>query len=421
MLSSYTLKWGKGARLFDNLRLIAAYQHIEESRNDRRFRNDQLNHRIEKLDIFSLNIDFNKDINRHEIRFGLEGTYNKVNSTAFAENIVDGKTEALDTRYPDGGSTMQSVAGYITHSFEISPRWILNDGIRLSYVGLQAQFVDKTFFDFPFTEARQDHTALNGNIGMVFMPGENWRFTVIGSSGFRAPNVDDLGKVFESVPGAVVLPNPDLEPEYTYNLEAGISKTVAEKVTIGGTGYYTWYRNAITTQPGAFNGQDSILFDGVLSQVTYNTNAGEAYLYGANVYLSADVTDQFSITSTLNYTYGRIKTDSIDLPLDHIPPVFGKTSFQLKLPKFNAEFWVMYNGWKYLKDFNMLGEDNFGFATPNGMPAWMTLNLRTSYQISPNFQLQLALDNILDTNYRVFASNISAPGRNFIATLRGTF
>ena len=421
LLSSYTLKWGKGARLFDNVRFIAAYQHIEESRNDRRFEKDLRNHRLEKLDIFSLNIDFNKDINRHEIRFGLEGTYNNVNSTAFAENIVDGKTEALDTRYPDGGSSMQSAAGYITHSFEISPRWILNDGIRFSYVGLQAQFVDKTFFDFPFSEVRQDHTALNGNIGMVFMPGEDWRFTTIASSGFRAPNIDDLGKVFESVPGAVVLPNPDLEPEYTYNLEAGISKTIGEKVTVGATGYYTWYRNAITIQPGTFEGQDSILFNGVLSQVTYNANAQDAYLYGANAYFSADVTDQFSITSTLNYTYGRIKTDSIDLPLDHIPPVFGKTSFQLKLPKFNAEFWVMYNGWKRLEDYNLLGEDNFAFATSNGMPAWMTLNLRTSYQISPNFQIQLALDNILDTNYRVFASNISAPGRNLIVTLRGTF
>ena len=31
------------------------------------------------------------------------------------------------------------------------------------------------------------------------------------------------------------------------------------------------------------------------------------------------------------------------------------------------------------------------------------------------------LMNILDQNYRNFASNISAPGRNFIVTLRGSF
>ncbi|MCB9284669.1 MAG: TonB-dependent receptor [Lewinellaceae bacterium] len=421
LLSSYMLNWNRASGLFDNFRLILAYQNIEESRNDRRFRQDLLNHRTEKLDILTLNADFNKDIKRHEIRFGLEGTYNKVNSTAYAENIVDGKTEALDTRYPDGGSNMRTAAAYVTHSFEISPHWILNEGIRFSCVGLSARFADKTFFDFPFTEAKQDHTALNGNLGLIYMPKGGWRVTVAGSSGFRAPNVDDLGKVFESVPGNVILPNPDLNPEYTYNLEAGLSKTFAGKITLGGTVYYTWYRNAITTQPGTFNGQDSILFNGVLSQVTYNVNSQHAYLYGGNAYLSADVTDQFSITSTLNYTYGRIRTDTTNYPLDHIPPVFGKTSFNLKLDKFRGEFWVMYNGWKRLEDYNLLGEDNFAFATPDGMPAWMTLNLRTSYQLSRYFQVQVALDNILDTNYRVFASNISAPGRNLVVTVRGTF
>ena len=421
LLSSYNLDWRMDKRFIDHLRLILAYQNIEESRHDRRFRQDMLNHRTERLDIFSLNLDFSEDIRRHEIRFGLEGTYNLVQSTAYAENIIDGKTEALDTRYPDGGSAMQTAAAYITHAFEISPHWILNDGIRFSYVGLQARFDDKTFFDFPFDEAKQDHTALNGHLGLVFMPDGGWRFTLIGSSGFRAPNVDDLGKVFESVPGTVILPNPGLEPEYTYNLEAGFSKVFAGKLTVGGTGYYTWYRNAITIQPGAFNGQDSILFDGVLSQITYNINALEAYLYGANAYLSADVTDHFSITSTLNYTYGRIRSDTTDYPLDHIPPVFGKTSFRLNLNKFRGEFWVMYNGWKRLEDYNLLGEDNFAFATPQGMPAWLTLNLRTSYQVSPHFQIQVALENILDANYRIFASNISAPGRNLIVTARGAF
>jgi outer membrane receptor protein involved in Fe transport len=30
----------------------------------------------------------------------------------------------------------------------------------------------------------------------------------------------------------------------------------------------------------------------------------------------------------------------------------------------------------------------------------------------------VGLDNILDVNYRQFASNISAPGRNLVVTLR---
>ena len=421
LFGAYSLNLNNDKGIYDHARIILAYQNIKESRNDRRFNKNIRNSRIEKLDIFSLNADFDKKIERNEIRYGIQGTYNKVNSTALMEDIVADTTGKLDTRYPDGGSTMQTIAGYFTHTFEINKKLILNDGIRLSNVRLNSTFKDTTFFPFPFREVTQKNTALNGNIGLVCMPGADWRFTLLGSSGFRAPNVDDLSKVFESVPGSVVVPNPKLNPEYTYNADLGISKTIKKKVTIGTTGFYTVYKNAITNQPGTFNGQDSIVYSGQLSRVTMSVNAAEAYIYGINGYFSSDVSDNFSISSTINYTYGRIKTDTTDYPLDHIAPFFGKTSFNLKLKKFRGEFFVMYNGWKRLKDYNLSGEDNFSEATANGTPAWITLNLRSAYQFNRYLQLQIALENILDQNYRVFASGISAPGRNFIITLRGSF
>jgi len=163
------------------------------------------------------------------------------------------------------------------------------------------------------------------------------------------------------------------------------------------------------------------MYDGQLSQVTSNVNALEAYIYGTSINLKADITDNFSIASSLNYTYGRIKTDTTAYQLDHIPPVFGKTSFNLNLNKFRYEFFVMYNGWKREKDYNKYGEDNFKSATPNGMPAWFTLNLRTAYQFNKHIQLQAGLANLLNQNYRVFASGIGAPGRNLFVTLRGNF
>ncbi|GAB3829624.1 hypothetical protein GCM10028895_44700 [Pontibacter rugosus] len=55
------------------------------------------------------------------------------------------------------------------------------------------------------------------------------------------------------------------------------------------------------------------------------------------------------------------------------------------------------------------------------MPAWHTLNLRTAYQVTPQLQFQAALENITNRYYRVFASGISAPGRNVVLTLRGKF
>mgnify|MGYP000151658336 CR=1 FL=1 len=41
--------------------------------------------------------------------------------------------------------------------------------------------------------------------------------------------------------------------------------------------------------------------------------------------------------------------------------------------------------------------------------------------LSDSFTVQMALENILDQHYKTFASGLSAPGRNFIVTLRARF
>jgi hemoglobin/transferrin/lactoferrin receptor protein len=421
LLACYTLNLTGSNLFYNNARIIAGYQQIEESRNDRKFGKTILNHRIESVDVYTLNADFNKNVQEHEIRYGVEATFNNVESKANAENIETGALSALDTRYPDGGSAMQTKAAYVSHTWEISPKLILSEGLRYSDVILESKFNDKTFFPFTFNSVKQNSGALNGNIGIVYMPGGEWRFSALASSGFRAPNVDDLTKVFESVPGKVIVPNPNLKPEHTYNGELTIGKGFQERVKIEATGFYTRYVNALTTQSSTFQGNDSVFYNGVNSAVQTTFNKGEAYIYGFNAGLAADITDAFSIVSNINYTYGRIKTDSTDYPLDHIAPVFGKTSFNLKLNKFRGEFFLLYNGWKRLKDYNVVGEDNLAYATPLGTPAWYTLNLRSTYHFNKNIQLQMALENILDYNYRVFASGISAPGRNFSVTLRASF
>ena len=89
--------------------------------------------------------------------------------------------------------------------------------------------------------------------------------------------------------------------------------------------------------------------------------------------------------------------------------------------KFTGEVFALYNGWKRLKDYSASGEDNLAYATPHGMPAWYTLNARAGYRIHKYISAEVALENILDYNYRVFASGISAPGRNLVVTLRGSF
>jgi hemoglobin/transferrin/lactoferrin receptor protein len=420
-LAAYTLDFKKKNTFFDQGRLILAYQAIEESRIVRKFNDSWETNNIEKLDIFTINADFFQKIKKHELRYGTEAFLNLVNSSAFAKNVATNTIRDTSTRYPDAGSSMRSAAIYATHTWEISDKFILNDGLRFSYVGLNANFTDTTYFPFPFNSINQNNSAFNGNLGFVYLPSKTWRITANTSTGFRAPNVDDLSKVFESVPGSVVVPNPNLKVEYTVNGELGITKEILRGLRASINFYYTNLSNALITQNSQFQGADSIQYGGELSQVMSTVNAGKAYIYGIEGALAGQLNKYITVLGTVNYTKGRIITDTVPYPLDHIPPVFGKFSVISSVNKLRTELYVNYAAWKRVKDYNMIGEDNFSYATAEGMPSWFTLNARVSYSITKDISFQLACENILDQNYRQFASNISAPGRNFILTLKGNF
>lgn len=423
MLASLNTQITSSAKLFDKLNIILAGQSISQDRINRRFKNDNKTFQMEDVMVYSLNADFVKFVKeKHEVRYGLEGTYNDVKSEAKRVNIKTDEEFPSQTRYPDGGSTMISYAAYLSHKWKVSEKFIISDGIRLSASSLHSEFVDTTFFPFPYKEIDQKSKAITGNLGFVVKPTQSWKISLLGSTGFRTPNVDDLTKIFDSTTGNLIIANPDLKPENAFNVELGLDKTFNESVKVSVVGWYTKLVNAMVVKNFQYNGQDSVIYDGVMSQVQAVQNADEGYIQGITGTFMADFNEHFSFMSTATYTYGRYHDEANDtiVPLDHISPVFGKTSLMYRSKKVQGEFFALYNGWKKLKDYSPSGEDNLQYASPYGMPAWFTINSKVSYQVIKNLMIQAGVENILDTHYRYFASGISAPGRNVFVTLRGS-
>jgi hemoglobin/transferrin/lactoferrin receptor protein len=446
-LAAYTFTVGNLKGFFNEIRATASYQDIKESRQTREYRRyDRFDSRREHVKVGGAVIDLRKSVGQHELSMGADAQWNDLKSVADRTNLLTGQKSKLDTRYPDGKNKMNYYGLYAQHIFKFSnQKWVLNDGLRLQTVSLASDIIDNSFFQLPVTSVRQNNTAITGNIGLVYLPDPTNRISMGLSSGFRAPNIDDLSKVFESSTAAkqVVVPNADVEPEYTYNADLSYRKTINNVFQFEITGFYTLFRNAIVKAPYTLNGQDSIDYQGVKSQVLANQNSAKAYLYGGSFSLLADLNEHLSFSSTLSYTYGRflvddkkpssiyqeqadgsyklVKANVDEKPLDHIPPIFGKTSLQYRVKKGYAEVSALYNGEKRLDQFNPDGEDNAQYATPTGMPGWFTLNLRAGLQLSPRILLQGAIENIMDRSYRHFASGFSAAGRNFLITARLSF
>ena len=417
ILTAYDFNFENKSALFNNVHLGLNYQSVKESRHTRKFGSNSLLNRMEDVSILGLNIDLIQSIKNHKIRWGIDAQYNKLKSTANEENIVTGALKPLDTRYPDGDNAMFNAALYFSHTWKLSNDLALTDGLRLGFTSLHSTFVDTSFFHFPFDKIDQKHIVYSGNIGLIHTPTDDLKLSLLLSSGFRVPNVDDLSKVFESAAGQIIVPNKDLKPEKTINYELGIEKIFNKKSVWENSIYYTNFIDGIVTSPYLFNGKDSILYQDTYSQVLSNQNQRKAYLFGFSSNIKSYLSACFSLQFKLNYTYGRIKTVSGDVPLDHIPPLTLNFKVGYVCKRFNADFFINYNSRKKITDYYLNGEDNEQYATPEGMPAWLTANLHLLYKYNKYFTVKTGIENIFDTQYRTFASGINAPGRNVFVSL----
>jgi hemoglobin/transferrin/lactoferrin receptor protein len=427
IMHSLQVGHGKSTTLFDKIRMIAALQDYEESRHNRGFGGVRRTDRTESVNAFSMNLDLDKMVSdKVNLFYGAEFITNEVESVGTRQDVNRGEVTPTSTRYPNG-STWQSTAVYANAKIATAEKWIINLGARFSSVYTKATF-DNTFFDFQFTEAEFRNSALSGSLGVIFNPTSVTKVYTNLSSGFRAPNVDDIGKVFDSEPGNVVVPNPDLKPEQAYNTELGFVTSIGSSFRFDAAGYYTLLDNAIARGATTFNGQDSIDYDGVYSRVLAQQNISEVWIAGIQFGIDWDLTGQIKLTSAFNYQKGREfdPDTNRDFSPTHVAPSFGATHLVVRVFKFTGDVYANYNGKIAYDDLGLSERADSHLYTKdkNGnpyAPSWMTLNLKLKHEFNSHFSLTTGVENLFDKRYRPYSSGITAPGRNFIVAIRAQF
>ena len=407
-------------KYWDEMKINISFQQVEESRYSRNFGNPWLNQRKEKVSVVSLNTDFRKRIRWNEIRYGFEYTFNEVNSIASALNVSNNSTQKISTRYPDGGSLVYSLGAYLTMSQEFSKKWIFTEGIRFNYNSLLARFSDKQFYPFLPNEIKQSYFPTSANIGLIYMPNEMLRFYANIGNAYRVPNIDDLGKLFDSRPGSIlIIPNNQLKPEQTITYEFGVDKRFFKNILVAANLFCTEaWNNLIINRIG----RDSILFDDVLTPIFDMQNAQRARIFGYHTSVSYLINKNWRAEASLNQCFGTILGDSL-MPLDHIPPLYGRITLHYSSKRWQGSILSMFSDAKHRSSYYLNGEDNIQYATENGLPAWYIISANLAYSFFKNHELKIrtGVENILDRNYRTFGSGISAPGRNIYLSLAYQF
>jgi len=440
LLISPSLRIFPKKKFMDKGVITFGFQKINESRIKRKFNSLNRSHQIEDLKVLSLNGDFDTSFNNgHTVSYGIETTYNHNYSKAYDRVLdVDGnnvvgvsKKYAIPTRYPSDGSSYASFASYVNWSWNMSEFFTFNIGTRLTFTKLKASWNDVISVNPQLSRVNLNSEALTTTVSMKLRPSNKIQINTVLSSGFRNPNIDDIGKIRENN-GLLVVPNTFLKPEYAYNLDLGVDyKSLDNKNYLSIRGFSTIISRHIgraeyivysdITTPDT----STIIYNNEEVITIANKNLGNRFIHGFSIdgfnNLSRNLKIDYSLTYTKgdnNETYG---------PLPSISPLFGSLSLDYVKNDLTIKAVYKFSDSKDPSEYSIGGEDGLdetpyiigqdGLKDFLGTPSWSDFSIYASLNISPNSTLRLGITNIFDIHYRTFASGISAPGRSFQAGL----
>lgn len=221
-----------------------------------------------------------------------------------------------------------------------------------------SRFGDKTTWRFaPGWALTETDTKLHASVG----------------TGFKAPTLSEL---YQSFPAFFFFANPNLKPESSTGWDAGIEQAVVHDVLrVGVTYYYNRIRDLITTD------------------VTGTTwaNVGRATTDGIESFIAYQPLRE--LTLRVDYTYTQAEDDVLEQPL-------------LRRPKHRGNFvatWQATRAWQWNLDVLAVGNwvdvSRDGLTSGLSAPGYTTVNLATSYDLTPRVALFARVDNLLDRHY----------------------
>ena len=440
LLISPSLRIFPKKKFMDKGVITFGFQKVNESRIKRKFNSLNRSHQIEDLTVLSLNGDFDKSFNNgHTLSYGLETTYNHNYSKAYdrilsvdGNNVVGlGTKTAIPTRYPSDGSSYASFASYVNWSWNMSEFFTFNVGTRLTFTKLKASWNDVISVNPQLSKVNLNSEALTTTVSMKLRPSNKIQINTVLSSGFRNPNIDDIGKIRENN-GLLVVPNTFLKPEYAYNLDLGVDyRSLNGKSYFSIRGFstiisrhigraeYTVYSDITTPDTS------TIIYNNEEVTTIANKNLGNRFIHGFSIDGFNNLSRGLKINYSLTYTKGD-NNESYG-PLPSISPLFGSLSLNYINNDISIRAVYKFSDSKDPSEYSIGGEDGLdetpyiigqdGLKNFLGTPSWSDFSIFASKKISSNSTLRLGISNIFDIHYRTFASGISAPGRSFQAGL----
>lgn len=389
MLSYAKLSIGSKNKLIRTIDLILSHQQSIEGRNSQRNGSTVLRKEKDEVGTVGFTVDVLSEFTKiWTASSGIELYHDKVNSSREDINQSTGSKAGLRGLYPDE-SKYGNYSLFTLHHFKLK-NFYINAGLRYN-------MFDISIADTTLGNVNIKPSALVGNAALSYGINRYHHLFASFSSGYRAPNIDDMGTL-GIVDFRYEVPAADLLPEKSFNYEAGY-KLRSKKFTATANLFYTQLKQLITRVK-----QEGEVINGY--NVYKKENTEQAFIRGAEAEMDWQILKNWNVNAGFAYVFGQNTTKHE--PLRRMPPFNGKVLSTYKLNRWfaAAELWFAAK-----QDRLAQGDKDDNRIPKGGTPGFKVMNLYAGYELK-YLKFNTGLQNLFNTDYRTHGSGINGYGRS---------
>lgn len=364
-----------------------------------------------------LSVAFNTGFIKHNLNTGFEVSREENRNRSYSGGSIIGSAETpLDnpdnnpafnpvTRNPyasvEAETTNQSI--YVFDTMELSEKWLLNAGVRYDDYRTELDNFNSTTGELN-TSFVNESDFFNYQLGLVYKirPDLNI-YTAYATS--SSPVGLSLGD-FNYAGGQLVEDTEDLDPERSKTYEIGAKWNVLADLELTAAVFQTRKTNARVTI------NDTI------------ANAGEAEVNGFELGFTGAINDRWDVFGGYTYLDAKQTKEGTDDDLNQFGAAGTKGKQLPGTARNSATLWTTYDvldkltigGGMFYMDKVYSNPGNTGH-----IPSYVRWDAMARYELSPNLDLQLNIQNLTDKRY--FSSTyfrhyaVVAPGRSAFLSL----
>jgi hemoglobin/transferrin/lactoferrin receptor protein len=308
-------------------------------------------------------------------------------------------------------ATYDLLGVFIQDKFELLDDVEVTLGGRMTYAAVDANSVN---IDDNRASINEDYFDVTGSARAAWFFDEQDHWNLFGgvSQGFRAPNLSDLTRDTD-FGGGTEIPAPGLDPEHYVQTEIGI-KAKYDNLSLQSSYYYTFVRDQILRVPGGGGGS-----------VFPKQNSGDGFVTGIEFGAAYDITPAWTVFGNAAWLDGEVDVlqggQTVSDTISRRMPLMGQLGLRWEEPA--NRFWAetVVRAAAKQDDLSLRDQADTSRIPPGGTPGYAVWNLRGGYDINENLRATVAVENVLDEDYRVHGSGQNRPGRNLIFSVDARF